>query len=249
MGHGSPMNALERNRYTEAWAASARRSPGPRAVLCVSAHWYTNATAVTAMAAAPHHPRLLRVPRRALRLRVPVPGRARVGRRGGRGGRAALGRARPRQLGHRPRHLVGPRRTCTPTPTSRSCSWPSTRRAARVPLRPRHPAGAVAREGVLILASGNVVHNLGLMAWSSPRPASTGRSASTRRLGHGRRLPGDVLRLAEHPDYALAVPTPDHFIPLLYFAGVAAAGRRRRRPRCSIDGYANGSLSMTCYTA
>ena len=50
LGHGSPMNALESNRYTEGWRALGRSVPRPRAVLCVSAHWYTNLTAVTAMA-------------------------------------------------------------------------------------------------------------------------------------------------------------------------------------------------------
>src|SRR6188474_97117 len=50
LGHGSPMNALERNRYTEAWRAFGAAVPRPRAILAVSAHWYINATAVTAMA-------------------------------------------------------------------------------------------------------------------------------------------------------------------------------------------------------
>jgi aromatic ring-opening dioxygenase catalytic subunit (LigB family) len=49
IGHGSPMNALERNRYTQAWRALGAALPRPRAVLVVSAHWYINATAVTAM--------------------------------------------------------------------------------------------------------------------------------------------------------------------------------------------------------
>ena len=50
-GHGNPMNALEHNGYTEAWHAFGTSVPRPRAILCISAHWYVNATAVTAMAA------------------------------------------------------------------------------------------------------------------------------------------------------------------------------------------------------
>ena len=50
VGHGSPMNTLEHNRFTDAWRAFGGSVPTPRAVLCISAHWYTNATAVTAMA-------------------------------------------------------------------------------------------------------------------------------------------------------------------------------------------------------
>jgi 4,5-DOPA dioxygenase extradiol len=57
--------------------------------------------------------------------------------------------------------------------------------------------------------------------------------------------PGDILKLAEHPDYDLAVPTPDHFIPLLYLAGLAAAEGKALEP--VIRGYAMGSLSMTSY--
>src|SRR4029079_9397245 len=57
--------------------------------------------------------------------------------------------------------------------------------------------------------------------------------------------PGDVLTVADHPDYGLAVPTPDHFIPLLYIAGLAAASDEAMQPL--VRGYAMGSLSMTCY--
>jgi 4,5-DOPA dioxygenase extradiol len=57
--------------------------------------------------------------------------------------------------------------------------------------------------------------------------------------------PGDVLRLVDHPDYELAVPTPDHFIPLLYIAGLAAEAGEPME--ALIRGYAMGSLSMSCY--
>jgi 4,5-DOPA dioxygenase extradiol len=59
--------------------------------------------------------------------------------------------------------------------------------------------------------------------------------------------PADVVKLTRHADYQHAVPTPDHFIPFVYFAGVAAASSVR--PEVVVDGYAYGSLSMTCYRA
>jgi 4,5-DOPA dioxygenase extradiol len=101
---------------------------------------------------------------------------------------------------------------------------------------------------VLILASGNVVHNLRQMNWSHPDGAFDW-AARFDESARGLVLdaPGDVLKLTKHADYQRAVPTPDHFIPLVYFAGCAdAAGSR---PEVVIDGYAYGSLSMTCYQA
>jgi 4,5-DOPA dioxygenase extradiol len=102
--------------------------------------------------------------------------------------------------------------------------------------------------GVLIVASGNVVHNLRLIDWGQP----DGAFDWAQRFNEAARdvmveAPGDVVKLTRHADYQRAVPSPDHFIPLLYFAGVAAAAGAT--PEVVIDGYANGSLSMTCYRA
>jgi 4,5-DOPA dioxygenase extradiol len=99
---------------------------------------------------------------------------------------------------------------------------------------------------VLILASGNVVHNLRRIDWNQ----RDGAFDWNRRFDEETRLllhddPGEVLRLGEHPDFERAVPTPDHFIPLLYIAALAAdAGMPATR---FVDGYAYGSLSMACY--
>jgi 4,5-DOPA dioxygenase extradiol len=102
--------------------------------------------------------------------------------------------------------------------------------------------------GVLILASGNIVHNLRAIDWSHP----DGAYDWARRFDESARAmvldaPNDVVKLTRHADYQQAVPTPDHFIPFVYFAGVAAASDVR--PEVVIDGYAYGSLSMTCYRA
>jgi 4,5-DOPA dioxygenase extradiol len=97
----------------------------------------------------------------------------------------------------------------------------------------------------MMLSSGNVVHNLGRIEWKRPDFgadwAQRFDDAVARQMSEA---PADILRTLDHPDYGMAVPTPDHFIPLLYTAGLAAAGNDAT---ALLRGYAMGSLSMTCY--
>ena len=101
-------------------------------------------------------------------------------------------------------------------------------------------------KGVLLITSGNVVHNLRRLQRDKKDLAYDWAErfddAVLNQLG---RSPDDILRLAEHPDYNLAVPTPDHFIPLLYLAGLAATDKAQPEPL--VRGYSMGSISMTCY--
>jgi 4,5-DOPA dioxygenase extradiol len=101
--------------------------------------------------------------------------------------------------------------------------------------------------GVLVIASGNVVHNLRVMDW--------GLNAEgydwARRFDEAARdllltIPGNADRLDGHADFGLAAPTPDHFIPLLYIAGLA--GVAGQPLDLLVDGYAYGSMSMAAYT-
>ena len=110
--------------------------------------------------------------------------------------------------------------------------------AARLsPLRDR---------GVMILGSGNVVHNLARVQWDQPDSAfDWAKRFDDAVVEQLARDPGDILRLAEHPDFELAVPTPDHFIPLLYLAALAAS--EGVPAEVLVRGYAMGSISMTCY--
>ena len=101
--------------------------------------------------------------------------------------------------------------------------------------------------GVLIIGSGNVVHNLGGMNWDLPEAGFDwaqrfDEDAKTRMLTD----PTDVATLDAHSDYRRAAPTPDHFIPLLYLSGLA--GVASESVEVLVDGYTYGSLSMTAYT-
>jgi len=100
--------------------------------------------------------------------------------------------------------------------------------------------------GIMVVASGNVVHNLGRVQWNKPDAAFDWAErfddAVVQQLADD---PYRILSVTSHPDYASAVPTPDHFIPLLYLAGMAASANSK--PEALVRGYAMGSLSMTCY--
>jgi 4,5-DOPA dioxygenase extradiol len=101
--------------------------------------------------------------------------------------------------------------------------------------------------GVLIVGSGNIVHNLRALSWEEPdagfdwarRFDEAARAALTE-------TPSKVPALRTHDDFIHSAPTPDHFIPLLYIAGLAGAAGRP--PQSLVDGYAYGSLSMAAYT-
>ena len=251
VGHGNPMNALEHNRYTETWAGLGAAIPRPRAVLCISAHWYTNATAVTAMAAPRTIHDFFGFPDKLFAVEYPCPGAPEIA--------AEVAEvAAPRWVGlDHDSWGIDHGTWSVLTHVYPDADVPVVQLAINA-LEPLEYHLDLARrlaplrhDGVLVLASGNVVHNLALMDWER---ADAGFDWARRFDEAARQVvgdsPGDVLRLAEHADYPLAVPTPDHFIPLVYFAGLAAAGGDDvGRPEVLIDGYANGSLSMTCYTA
>lgn len=246
IGHGSPMNTLERNRYTEAWRAIGQTVARPRAVLVISAHWYTNATAVTAMA----QPRTIHdfygFPEELFEFDYPAAGSPETA--------AEVAEiVKPRWMGldrdswgldHGTWSVlthVFPDADVPVVQVSLNALQPLEyhvdigRRLA--PLRER---------GILLVASGNVVHNLRRIAWDQP----TAGTEWARRFDDAVRAvmldePGDVLRLVEHDDFSMAVPTPDHFIPLLYIA--AMASEAGVATDVLIDGYTYGSISMTCY--
>ena len=129
-----------------------------------------------------------------------------------------------------------------------SCSSRSTpRNATDYHLGLGQKLTALRRDGILVIGSGNIVHNLRAVDFSLPN----GAYEWARRFDdHARELllstPIDVTSLDADDDYRLAVPTPDHFLPLLYLAGLAADSGQDVSPL--VDGHAAGSISMASYT-
>jgi 4,5-DOPA dioxygenase extradiol len=247
IGHGSPMNALETNRYTESWQAFGAAVPTPSAILVISAHWFINATAVTAMA----RPRTIHdfygFPQELFDVEYPAPGRPELAAE-------IIDIVEPTWVGadldswgidHGTWSVLVhafPRADLPVIQLSinadKGLDYHLDLGAKLAPLRDR---------GVLIMGSGNVVHNLGGM---NPALAAAGYDWAERFNEEAKARmasdPVEVATLDGHGDYRLAVPTPDHFFPLLYLAGLAGAAGTGTDEL--IDGYAYGSLSMTAYT-
>ncbi|MDQ1445640.1 MAG: dioxygenase extradiol [Acidimicrobiaceae bacterium] len=246
-GHGSPMNALERNRYSDAWRAFGQSVPRPRAIVMVSAHWYVNATAVTAMA----RPRTIHdfygFPDELFAVDYPAPGAPDVAEE-------VADVVNPVWVGidHDSWGLDhGTWSVLVHAFPDADIPVVQIAINAMKPLEYHVDLGArlapLRERGVLLAGSGNVVHNLGRMDWHQP---DAGFDWAQRFNQAARSVmleaPDTVARLAGDPDFDSAVPTPDHFIPLLYLAGVAAASGERAE--VLVDGYTYGSLSMASYT-
>jgi 4,5-DOPA dioxygenase extradiol len=246
IGHGSPTNTLERNGYTDAWRAFGRTLPRPEAILVISAHWYFGATAVTAM----ERPRTIHdfygFPKELFEFQYPAPGEPELAR-------DVVDLVKPQWIGldmdqwgldHGTWSVLAhlyPQADVPVIQLSINALRPLdyhvelARRLA--PLRDR---------GVMILGSGNIVHNLREIEWNQPDAAFPWAERFDDAVHEQlERDPADILNLREHADYELAVPTPDHFIPLLYIAGVAAA--EGGAVEALVRGYAMGSISMSCY--
>jgi 4,5-DOPA dioxygenase extradiol len=246
IGHGSPMNTLETNRYTTAWREFGASIPQPRAILCVSAHWYINATVVTAM----ETPRTIHdfygFPQELFDVEYPAPGSPGVAQE-------VVDALSPTWCGLDTDSWGLDHGTWSVL----AHLWPTADVPvlqlsidAQKPIDQHIEFGRLLEplrhDGVLIIGSGNVVHNLGMIDWSNTdggAPWAHVFDDATRNIMNSN--PARLGELLELPEALQAVPTPDHFLPLAYITGIAdAAGVSART---LLDGYAYGSLSMTSY--
>jgi 4,5-DOPA dioxygenase extradiol len=246
VGHGTPMNALDHNRYTDAWRSIAATIPRPRAILAISAHWYINATAITTMAAPKTIHDFFGFPDELFAVKYPAPGDPELAEE-------IIELVKPTWVGrdldswgldHGTWSVLVHMYPNADIPVLQLAIDATKPFEYHVALGSQ--LAALRQRGVLIVGSGNVVHNLGILEWDKPDAGfdwarDFNEAAKTLMTGD----PDRITDLRDHANYLLAVPTPDHFIPLLYIAGLASAVGRGAE--VLVDGYAMGSLSMTSY--
>jgi 4,5-DOPA dioxygenase extradiol len=243
-GHGNPMNALLKNSYTESWATIGKSFPRPKAVLAISAHWYISACAVTVNSAPETIHDFGGFPEELYRVRYPAPGNPKLARR--------------------VKDLLAPLSVRLDKGWGLDHgTWAVLRHVfpeADIPIvqlsiDERQPpqfhyeigkALALLREeGILVVGSGNIVHNLHAYAWGAPQTAPF--DWAVRFENHARELllSGDDAPLIAYEklgrDAMLSIPTPDHYLPLLYVLGLRRKNEQVRFPVQGVDG---GSVSM-----
>jgi 4,5-DOPA dioxygenase extradiol len=216
VGHGNPMNAIERNEFHLGWAEVARRLPRPKAILCVSAHWETRHAYVTATEAPETIHDFYGFPKALFDVRYAAPGDPALAARVS--GLVASERVRldpGRGLDHGAWSVLVAMYPAADVPVvqlSMDTSLPGTHHYGLAqqlaPLRD---------EGVLVLGSGNFIHNLQLFDFRDlePHDWALAADAEIRGLIAGGRH-DELARYPGRPEARLAVPTPEHYLPLLY---------------------------------
>lgn len=246
IGHGSPMNTLEVNRYTAAWRALGKSLPVPRAILSISAHWFINGSAVTAM----QTPRVIHdfygFPKALFDFDYPAPGAPDIAQEIVEVVRPAFVAKDSDSWGldHGTWSVLAhlfPEANIPVVQLSihagEDISYHMDMGARLAPLRER---------GIFIIGSGNVVHNLRRIDWHMREHAFDWANAFDEEVKRIMTTQPSQLGQAAGLDlYQMAVPTPEHFLPLAYLAGLADAARKSTD--VLIDGGTMGSLTMTSF--
>lgn len=239
------MNTLEHNRFTESWAEFGSSIPKPKAILAISAHWYIDALAVTSMP----NPRTIHdftgFPQPLFDFQYPAPGDPILARRVCELlNRDVIQDEEAWGIDHGTWSVLAHMFPNADVPVVQLSI--ERRKSLEEHLAIGRSLHDLRSEGILILCSGNVVHNLSLMDWSRPDDGfewALDFDASVRDVMS--RRPQAAIELSHHPMWSKAVPTPDHFLPLMYLAGLADASSSVAE--VLIGGPAFGSLTMTSF--
>jgi len=251
VGHGSPMNAIEDNAWSRAFGTLAGLLPRPRAVLAVSAHWFVPATLTTVNDRPETIHDFYGFPDELYAVEYPAPGDPALARRIS----ALLGKDRAGSgAGAAPtedwgldhgtwsvlRHLFPAADVPVVQLSIHAGLAPADHLALGAALKPLRD------DGVLVIGSGNLTHNLGhaMRAWSrgaraTPAWATAFDEAAAAAIG--RRDTGWLIDALNTREGKLAHPTPDHWLPALYAAGAAD---ERDAVRFPVTGFDYTSLSM-----
>lgn len=243
-GHGNPMNALQDNLYTRAWTAIGKAIPRPKAIIAVSAHWYVPGTRVTANLLPPTIHDFGGFPEALYDVEYRAPGSP--------------------ELAKQVQNLLAPLHVtldeswgldhgtwsvlCHVFPEA---DIPVIQLSMDISQPPQFhydlgkKLGALRGEGILVMGSGNIVHNLRAYAWGKENTAPYDWAARFEGQVREALLAGNPESIINYPqlgaDAALAVPTPEHYLPLLYMLGTQQAGETISFP---VDGIEGGSISM-----
>lgn len=247
LGHGSPMNAIEENEFVAGWRKVGRSIPKPVAILCISAHWETRGTLITAMKKPATIHDFGGFPRRLFEVKYPAPGNPELAKEtSSLIKKVSVGLDNSWGLDHGCWSVVKNLYPDADVPV------------IQMSLDYFQPPGyhyelagelsSLRKKGVLIIGSGNMVHNLGLVAWDKISEPGFGYDWAVEANEKMKRfiLSDDHKSLIDYKFQGkainLAVPTPDHFLPLLY----ALALKEENDPVYLFNDKAvAGSLTMT----
>lgn len=247
LGHGSPMNAIEENQFVAGFREVSKKIPTPNAILCVSAHWFTDGTFVTAMEMPKTIHDFYGFPKELFEVQYPAPGNP------------ALAKETSELL--------------APVLVEEDHSWGLDHGAWSV-IRHLYPEADIPviqlsidytkppqyhfdlakklnklrEKGILILGSGNIVHNLRMIDWRNINTVGSGWdwAIEAREKTNNWLLDGNFQNLIDYQKQGAAlqyaVPTPDHYLPLIYTLGL-----KEKSDELSLfnDELIGGSLSMT----
>lgn len=223
VGHGNPMNAIEENEFSKGWRELGKKLPKPKAILCVSAHWETKGTFVTAM----EKPKTIHdfggFPDELFKAQYPAPGSPATAK----DIRAAVTKTSVGLdtehwgLDHGCWSILKPMFPGADIPVLQ-LSIDRTK-PAQWHYELAKELSALRKKGVLIIGSGNIVHNLGRIDWRNPNGVFDWAQEFNEKVKQ-LIVNNDHKSLVDYSSLgkaaALSIPTPEHYLPLLYTLGL-----------------------------
>lgn len=247
VGHGSPMNGIEDNQFSQTWASMAKQIPVPKAVLVVSAHWFTKGTHITGMDFPPTIHDFGGFPRALYEVQYPAPGNPQLAKDTAHMIHSAnVDLAHDWGLDHGAWTIIRHMYPLANIPVLQlSIDYTKD---AKYHYQLAKEIYDLRKKGVLIIGSGNMVHNLRMVAWDKLDEPEYGYdwAVDINNTFKALIVNGSHDQLIDYKNLGrealLAIPTPDHYLPLIYSLGL-----KGKNDTVSFfnDKAVGGSLTMT----